>query len=143
MQNQQMAQMQAQMNANGSVNGTPVMGNMAQPKRMGNNDPVEKLNTYIYDYFLRNRHHALARAMLDGDLKMSTEKPSPNKSNVASDIDMPDDMPQSWSQSVQDMTSWRPSVPSLPKMPNMPSMSQAGSAVGLGGLGASQRLLMS
>ncbi|RYO19143.1 hypothetical protein AA0111_g10519 [Alternaria arborescens] len=93
MQNQQMAQMQAQMNANGSVNGTPVMGNMAQPKRMGNNDPVEKLNTYIYDYFLRNRHHALARAMLDGDLKMSTEKPSPNKSNVASDIDMPDDMP--------------------------------------------------
>ncbi|OSS50911.1 hypothetical protein B5807_04387 [Epicoccum nigrum] len=48
--------------------------------------------------------------------------------------DMPDDMPQSWSQSVQDMTSWRPSVPSLP---NMPSMSQAGSAIGLGGLGAS------
>jgi hypothetical protein len=51
--------------------------------------------------------------------------------------DMPDDMPQSWSQSVQDMTSWRPSVPSMPKMPNMPSMSQAGTAVGLGGLGAS------
>ncbi|KAG9188011.1 hypothetical protein G6011_01934 [Alternaria panax] len=93
MQNQQMAQMQAQMNANGSVNGTPVMGNMAQPKRMGTADPVEKLNTYIYDYFLRNRHHALARAMLDCDLKLSTEKSSPNKSNGARDIDMPDDMP--------------------------------------------------
>lgn len=51
--------------------------------------------------------------------------------------DMPDDMPMSWSQSVSDMTSWRPSVPSMPKMPNMPSMSQAGTAVGLGGLGAS------
>ena len=53
--------------------------------------------------------------------------------------DMPDDMPQSWSQSVQDMTSWRPSVPSLPKMPNMPSMSQAGTAVGLGGLLQAER----
>jgi hypothetical protein len=95
MQNQQMAQM-AQMNANGSVNGTPVMGNMAHPKRMGgpdHKDPKEMLNTYIYDYFLRNRHHNLARAMLDCDLKLSTEKQSPNKANGASDIDMPDDMP--------------------------------------------------
>jgi len=93
MQNQQMAQM-AQMNANGSLNGTPIMGNMAHPKRMGDQDPKEKLNTYIYDYFLRNRHHTLARAMLDCDLKLNTEKASPNnKPNGASDIDMPDDLP--------------------------------------------------
>ncbi|KAI4943588.1 hypothetical protein J4E91_009225 [Alternaria rosae] len=93
MQNQQMAQM-AQMNANGSLNGTPIMGNMAHPKRMGDQDPKEKLNTYIYDYFLRNRHHTLARAMLECDLKLNTEKASPNnKPNGASDLDMPDDLP--------------------------------------------------
>ncbi|KAF2762516.1 hypothetical protein EJ05DRAFT_471522 [Pseudovirgaria hyperparasitica] len=49
----------------------------------------------------------------------------------------PDDMPQTWAQSVRDMTSWRPSVPSLPAIPSMPSMKQAGAAMGLGGLGAS------
>jgi hypothetical protein len=49
--------------------------------------------------------------------------------------DAPDDMPQSWSQTTKDMTSWRPSMPSMPNMPSMPSMPQ-GAALGLGGLGA-------
>jgi hypothetical protein len=46
--------------------------------------------------------------------------------------DAPDDMPQSWSQSMSDMTSWRPSMPSAPSMPSMPT----GAAMGMGGLGA-------
>ncbi|CBX99311.1 hypothetical protein IAQ61_000555 [Plenodomus lingam] len=45
----------------------------------------------------------------------------------------PDDMPQTWSQSVKDMTAWRPSMPDMPKMPSVPT----GAALGLGGLGAS------
>lgn len=48
--------------------------------------------------------------------------------------DMPDQMPQSWSQSVKDMTSWRPKMPS---MPSMPSAKGVGGAMGLGGIGAS------
>ena len=75
MQNAQMAQMAAMNNANGGpVEGTPMMGNMPHPKR-GNTDPREQLNTYIYDYFLRNNHFQAARAMLDSNLKMSTGPP--------------------------------------------------------------------
>jgi hypothetical protein len=81
MQNQQMAQMAAMNAQNGPVDGTPVMGNMAHPKRI-NTDPREQLNTYIYDYFLRNNHKQAARAMLESnDMKMSTgppQKTSPN-----------------------------------------------------------------
>ncbi|KAA8621259.1 hypothetical protein PtrSN002B_010886 [Pyrenophora tritici-repentis] len=44
--------------------------------------------------------------------------------------DAPDQMPQSWSQSAKDMTSWRP------KMPSMPSAKGVGGALGLGGVGA-------
>jgi hypothetical protein len=47
--------------------------------------------------------------------------------------DAPDDMPQNWSQTMNDMTAWRPSMPSMPNMPSMPK----GAALGLGGLGAS------
>ncbi|KAF2628852.1 hypothetical protein BU25DRAFT_390829 [Macroventuria anomochaeta] len=75
---------------------------------------------------------------LEKMVMQSKETQAPSKEELEHmKNDMPDDMPQSWSQSVQDMTSWRPSIPSMPKMPNMPSMSQAGTAVGLGGLGAS------
>jgi hypothetical protein len=49
--------------------------------------------------------------------------------------DAPDNMPQSWSQTTKDVTSWRPSMPNMPNMPSMPSMPQ-GAALGLGGLGA-------
>jgi hypothetical protein len=92
MQSQQMAQMAA-MNANGgSVDGT----HMAHPasKRLDGNESTVQLNTYIYDYFLRNGHIGLARAMLEGDLKMSTEKAnSNNKPNGVDSLDSIEDMP--------------------------------------------------
>jgi hypothetical protein len=79
MQNQQMAM--AGM-AGGPVEGTPIMANMARP---GTN-PRDSINTYIYDYFLRNNHTRLAQAMLDADLQMNLKpplaKPSPNGRNV-------------------------------------------------------------
>ena len=75
---------------------------------------------------------------LEKMVMQSKETQAPSKEELEQmKNDMPDDMPQSWSQSVQDMTSWRPSMPSMPKMPNMPSMSQAGAGIGLGSLGAS------
>jgi hypothetical protein len=94
MQNQQQMAQMAAMNANnGPVDGTPMMRNMAQPGGKGT-DPTEKLNTYIYDYFLRNKHLGLARAMLECDMKMATEKASPNsKMNGADAIDQIDDLP--------------------------------------------------
>lgn len=93
MQNQQMAAQMAAMNAsNGPVDGTPIMGNMNHNKRI-NTDPREQLNTYIYDYFLRNKHFHLARAMLaQDDMKMATgprQKPSPN--NRPNGVDSMDD----------------------------------------------------
>ncbi|OSS53096.1 hypothetical protein B5807_02182 [Epicoccum nigrum] len=74
MQNQQM---QMAMNG-GPVNGTPVMANMNMPgpPQRQPMDPREQLNTYIYDYFLRNNHGRLARAMIDCEMKMSTTPPT-------------------------------------------------------------------
>lgn len=74
MQNQQM---QMAMNG-GPVNGTPVMANMNMPgpPQRQPMDPREQLNTYIYDYFLRNNHGRLARAMVECDMKMSTTPPT-------------------------------------------------------------------
>ena len=97
MQNPQMAAQMAAMNANGGpVDGTPIMGNMPHPKRM-NTDPREQLNTYIYDYFLRNEHYQAARSMLESGLKMSTgqpQKPSPkNRPNGVDSMDTGDDLP--------------------------------------------------
>lgn len=78
------------------MNGTPVMANMnmpGPPQQWQAMDPREQLNTYIYDYFLRNNHNSVARAMVDcGDMKMSTlplQKPSPG--NKANGIDAMDD----------------------------------------------------
>jgi hypothetical protein len=94
MQNQQQMAQMAAMNANNAaVDGTPIMGNMPHPKRVAT-DPAEKLNTYIYDYFLRNKHLSLARAMLECDLKMLTEKPSPNnRANGIDSMDSIEDLP--------------------------------------------------
>ena len=81
MQNQQMQM----MNANGGpVNGTPVMANMnmpGPPQQRSAMDPREQLNTYIYDYFLRNNHTRLARAMVECDMKMSTTPPTKSSPN--------------------------------------------------------------
>lgn len=92
-----MAQMAAMNANNGPVDGTPIMGNMAHPKRIPT-DPREQLNTYIYDYFLRNKHYQAARAMLDSpEMKMSTgqpHKPSPNtRPNGADSMNQDDDFP--------------------------------------------------
>ncbi|KAF2785571.1 hypothetical protein K505DRAFT_8395 [Melanomma pulvis-pyrius CBS 109.77] len=89
MQSQQMAAM-AGMNANvgGPMDGTPIMGNMQRPGRPQGSPPDsrERLNTYIYDYFLRNNHTRLARSMLECDVKMMLKphptKPSPSGRNV-------------------------------------------------------------
>ncbi|KAF1914409.1 hypothetical protein BDU57DRAFT_294075 [Ampelomyces quisqualis] len=94
MQNAQMAQMAAMNTANGGpVEGTPMMGTMPHPKR-GNTDPREQLNTYIYDYFLRNNHFQAARAMLDSQLKMSTGPPQKlSPKNRANGMDSLEDVP--------------------------------------------------
>ncbi|KAH7390811.1 hypothetical protein DE146DRAFT_144020 [Phaeosphaeria sp. MPI-PUGE-AT-0046c] len=90
------AQMQqAQMNG-GPVDGTPIMGNMPHPKSQ---DPRERLNTYIYDYLLRNSHYKAAQAMIDTNLKMSLGPPqklSPkNRPNGVDSTEEPprEDMP--------------------------------------------------
>lgn len=93
MQNQQM---QMAMNANGGpVNGTPIMANMSMPVPPPQRpvmDPREQLNTYIYDYFLRNNHNRLARAMVECDMKMSTSPPQkPSPSSKPNGIDAMDD----------------------------------------------------
>lgn len=91
MQNQQM-QMAMNLNVNGGpVNGTPVMAAMPQPGP-ATIDPRNQLNTYIYDYFLRNNHNRLARAMVECDMKMSTSPPQkPSPSSKANGIDAMDD----------------------------------------------------
>lgn len=97
-QTPQMAQMAA-MNANGGpVNDVQMMGNMQHQQRMP--DPQEQLNTYIYDYFLRNENVQAARAMLESpNLKVSTTGPpgkrSPkNRPNGVDSMDSIADMPQ-------------------------------------------------
>jgi len=84
MQNNNMAAQMAAMNANGGPDGTPIMGNMPHPNKRPNTDPREQLNTYIYDYLLRNDHYQAARAMLDSGLSITTgsaQKYSPKKVN--------------------------------------------------------------
>lgn len=98
MQNQQIAAQMAAMNAsNGSLDGTPIMGNMANPNKRGVIlDPREQLNTYIYDYFIRNDHYDLARAMANSEnLKMNTvPKSSPNnRPNGMGSMGEYDDLP--------------------------------------------------
>jgi hypothetical protein len=93
MQNQQMAQMAQMAASNGPVDGTPIMGNKAIPQR--NQESAEKLNTYIYDYFVRNKHYALARLMVEqNDIKLnlnSPQKPAPNRANgVDEGADLPE-----------------------------------------------------
>jgi hypothetical protein len=103
MQSQQMANM-AGMNANvRGPDGTPIMGNMQRPVLPQNNpDPRERLNTYIYDYFLRNNHTQLAQVMMECKLPMSLKsqasKPSPSGRNAngvdAMDKDSRDGLPE-------------------------------------------------
>ena len=102
MQSQHNALM-AGMNANiGPADGTPMITNAQRPQQMQQPriDPREQLNTYIYDYFLRNSHSALAKSMIDCGLKLnlSQEKASPNGGNTngvsAMDTDEKLDLPK-------------------------------------------------
>lgn len=97
MQNQQMAM--AGMNATGGpVGGTPMMNN-GRPQQL-ENDARAQLNTYIYDYFLKNHNYRLARMMIEQDMKMNlhpSTKPSPSGRNMngvdSVDPDSKDDLP--------------------------------------------------
>lgn len=86
MQTSQMANMAAMNATQGPVDGTPMMGN--GPHRVQQNGALnarDQLNTYIYDYFLRNKHFRLARMMIECDLKMSLtppQKSSPSGRNT-------------------------------------------------------------
>jgi hypothetical protein len=91
MQNSQMAAMAAMQANGGPIDGTPIMGNMPHPKRK-TTDPREQLNTYIYDYFLRNHHYAAARSMLESNLKITTGPPQKlSPKNRPNGIDPMDD----------------------------------------------------
>jgi hypothetical protein len=97
MQNQQqhMAQM-AQLNAGGpvGVNGTPVMTNGQRRPPQNMIEPRDQLNTYIYDYFMRNDQPRVARMMIECDLKMSLNNPpqktSPSGRNNTNGVDPSD-----------------------------------------------------
>lgn len=100
MQNPQMAVQMAAMNVNnGAADGTPIMGNMPHPKHTQLMDPRQQLNTYIYDYLLRNQHWGVARAMLADPehikvTLMTSPKPSPsNRMNGTDSMDNGDDLP--------------------------------------------------
>ncbi|KAK7544942.1 uncharacterized protein J3D65DRAFT_44490 [Phyllosticta citribraziliensis] len=99
----------------GPVGGTPLMNNGGTPLAnnggaRGPSDPQTLLNTYIYDYFLKNHHWDLAR-QVKNELHPNTKpvtgpKPSPGRRDVngvddAMDTDSkddlhkcPDDLPQ-------------------------------------------------
>lgn len=81
----------ANMNAvGGPVGGAAVMNNGGQ-RRLEPIDPQALLNTYIYDYFLRNEQYDLAKMILSSKLDVNTEpdsKPSPNnRVNGVDDMD--------------------------------------------------------
>ncbi|KAF2180336.1 hypothetical protein K469DRAFT_692859 [Zopfia rhizophila CBS 207.26] len=96
MQSQQMAAMAGMNAAGGPVGGTQMMANPPLPQQ---EDMSAKLNTYIYDYFLRNNNVRLAKMMIDCDLKMNLNpdvKPSPsgrNMNGVDAMDDLKDDLP--------------------------------------------------
>ncbi|KAF2206053.1 hypothetical protein GQ43DRAFT_1618 [Delitschia confertaspora ATCC 74209] len=78
MQNQQQMAAMAGMNAaGGPVGGTPLVNNARLPGE--DRDPITQLNTYIYDYFLRNNHLGIAKQMCDEGMKMSINKPENEK----------------------------------------------------------------
>jgi len=91
--------------------GMPMMNNGApgggSRQQMPQNDSQRsQLNTYIYDYFLRNGMYDCARALYQNDPTMKVIKESPGRQNGADDGDdaeskddvdkqRPDDLPRS------------------------------------------------
>jgi hypothetical protein len=101
MQNPQMVPMAGMNPTQGPIDGTPMMAN--GPRRQQPNgvmNPSDQLNTYIYDYFLRNKHYQIARMMLESGLNISTNtahKSSPSGRNLngvdGMDSDSKEDLP--------------------------------------------------
>jgi hypothetical protein len=91
---QQQQQAAQQQNAGTPTNGGAVNAN--DPA-----DTVKRLNTYIYDYFLRNQHYDIARAMHQSStMEIFTQpKQSPSQrqnqpnGNDDNDADRPKDLP--------------------------------------------------
>lgn len=77
-------------------NGKPAGGIRQQPL-----DQRSQLNTYIYDYFLRNQMHDCARALYQTDPKIQVIKDSPGRNGADDEIKdeldqkRPDDLPES------------------------------------------------
>lgn len=84
----QMAVGMNNMNANpgGPVDGTPMMSQRQHPtpKQDATNDPRNQLNTYIYDYFLRNGFSKAAKSMIECEITLNLQggKSSPGSRNV-------------------------------------------------------------
>ncbi|KAJ9657753.1 hypothetical protein H2201_008066 [Coniosporium apollinis] len=66
--------------AGGPVGGAPMMAN--GPAGLTPHDNRLLLNTYIYDYFLRNHHYEIARVILTSDLPLNTKEESPSRRDV-------------------------------------------------------------
>ena len=95
----------------GGGGGIPMMGHGApgggpRPQMPINESQRSQLNTYIYDYFLRNGMYDCARALYQSDQTMKVIKESPGRQNGADDGDdgeakddidkqRPDDLPRS------------------------------------------------
>lgn len=96
------SQQQQQQGAGTPTNGGAVNANDSA-------DTVKRLNTYIYDYFLRNQHYDIARAMhQSGTMELFTQmKQSPNqRQNQPNgiddmDTDRPKDLPEPGLQNTE------------------------------------------
>ncbi|TVY58290.1 Transcriptional activator somA [Lachnellula cervina] len=107
----------AGMNAMGGPvgGGMPMMNNgtapggIRQPMPVNGGDQRSQLNTYIYEYFLRNGMFECARSLLNSDQPINTLKDSPGRRNEGTDGEDGD--------SKDDMDSKRPDDLPLPNLP--------------------------
>ena len=74
---------------NGAVGGMPMINHATNGTGSRNstdqdreNDYEVKMNTYIYDYFLKNKEYGCARSLLNSRLKITTRKSSPSHGDV-------------------------------------------------------------
>lgn len=124
MNNINMAGMHA---ANGALGSMPLMNNGsnggmsradADPEGAQAYDTKLKLNTYIYDYFLKNDLYECARAIIQSQLPLllDTTKPSPGRRRDG-EMNGVDDSAMD-TDSKDDLDSKRPDDLPLPKVPS-------------------------
>lgn len=128
----------------GGPSGAPRMQNVGTPGGMSTipaGDHKRKLNTYIYDYFLKNGQYDLARALFKEVDLDTADKPSPNSKSIngvpdgmdndskMDDLNRPPDLPRAnvpgdadssflldwWSQFWDCWTASRSKVPNTAK----------------------------